>query len=153
MNEYEQAWSLLSHDQRLDICFRQVMWTIFQATLSGLMVDSRSIVALAETRRFMSGAGSKSRLSETIKEANDAFEENGGWTVVLNKIKPDQLTANRLAYICWWMAIDTRRRGFEDMTFNGACTYMTVFPKNIQDHSPLAKWLRKNSLSVSGLYL
>lgn len=79
-------WELLSLRKQVHEMVSYVEWAVFKATLSDIVVDSRSLRAVVDARRVANGAIESTDVEETIGAAYGAFYGYGGYNK-MNRVR------------------------------------------------------------------
>lgn len=103
--DYRQTWENLSLPERLDRVLDQVEWIIFQASLRGVIVGAKSLVAVIEAKRSMSYGSATENLFAADKAIFDEVTLLGGWKKYNHK---NIFSESVLAYICWFAIGQTK---------------------------------------------
>lgn len=144
--DYRQTWDRLSLPEQLDRVLEQIEWIIFQASLRGVVVGEKSLVAVIEAKRSVSYWLATENLFVTERDAFDDVTLLGGWKNYNHK---NIFGESALAYMCWFTIGQIQlffSTGSCDMNFDLVCrTYMKPLG-SMRQQSPIIVRLKENSV-------
>ena len=153
----KNKWEQTQRDRRIELLVRQAEWVLFQAMISGIDVDQRSVSAVGVARRIGVVDTTKADLDrwnvETgVFRAYAVFAENGDYNMLyrLQAQKSGLLTQCAVAYISWItpIAIFLENRGAR-WSFTMDIVKNLLSPVgDIKKVSPITKWLGEENISI-----
>ena len=152
MNE-EQAWNLLSIDEKIRLLLDHTEWAVFRASMIGVIVDQRSLVSLSAARRIASGSEQKNGDTlNTMERSYCAFQEKG---------RANQKIDYYVASMCWrvlrditadFNEADFNEEGYETLDAPNDIDVLYLQPvKSMPNYkqSPLARWFCNHSTELN----
>lgn len=138
----KRYWGRLDLREKMSLCLSQVEWALFQAQLTGLEVDVRSIHAMIETRRSLVGGNVTEQLDKAVTGAHDAYKSSGGWNEKYGH--PKTLSRCSLACMCWSIAWNVHSE--LDLDLDSVSEFYLEPIGDLKEKSPLARRLRNGTI-------
>lgn len=136
-------WQSLSIHEKLSILLEQVEWIVFVAIKNGIVIGERSMDAVLESRRAVSGC--------SWKEAIEVAEENA-WDALNNsrfELPRNEIDKEFLLHVCWSIAIDMRWLYEQDTAQKLSGDYVAstyLHTEEERNQSPLARCLDRSGI-------
>lgn len=131
---------------KMTLLIEHTEWVLFQASISGIDIDSRLMRAVVEAKRTVFSIKRTELIDTAAKESMTTFLELGGQAELHRKKLINILTKCKIANLCYYLAFDAYWAASDNR--------LTIVPENylrigtLASKSPLAKWLKEHEIEL-----
>lgn len=150
----EQIWESFLSRERWGVLLDHVEWIVFNAQQDGVVLDSRSLTAVALARRIYNGAPKEDvAIMKAHEGAYSAYKKSSPTDPAEKRSSIDNFTA--LVCLRVLGSVDSSADN-NDEDFEGIDNIYTDYMVNVKllstrQESPLSRWLKKNGINQKDL--